>query len=249
MALPTTGGYLGYQRSNTAASTIGALSFMVRIALGRVHTATLVKVVGVTNDGGVSPVGFVDIQPLVNQLDGAGVAIPHGTIYKCPYARLQGGPNAIILDPQVDDIGIAVFAERDISSATANRSTANPGSQRRFDMADAMYLGGVLNGEPTQYVQFSDTGITIHSPTLVKLEAPDVQISCETLEIAATTSASVTTPTWTVNGNQLVTGSTTTGTLEAGATVMTSTLTVGGKDIGAAHEHNLTGGGHTLGVL
>ena len=221
---------------------------MVRIALGRVHTATLVKVVGVTNDGGVSPVGFVDIQPLVNQLDGAGVAIPHGTIYKCPYARLQGGPNAIILDPQVDDIGIAVFAERDISSATANRSTANPGSQRRFDMADAMYLGGVLNGEPTQYVQFSDAGITISSPSAVKLEAPDVEISCETLEIAATTSASVTTPMWTVNGNQVNNGDVNvSGTVQAPTVDVTTELLVLGKDLGPNHEHTggtLTGG-HT----
>lgn len=249
MGFPTEGGYLGYQRSNTAATEYGALSFMVRSILARVHTSTLVKVVAVTNDGGVAPVGFVDVQPMVNQLAGAGIAVPHGTIYRCPYLRLQGGANAIILDPQVDDIGIALFAERDISSATASKAPSNPGSKRRFDMADAMYLGGLLNGMPTQYVQFSPAGIKLHSPTAVMLEAPDVQISCATLEIAATSSASVTTPTWTVNGNQVVTGSTTTATLQAGATVMTSTLTVGGKDIGASHEHNLTGGGHTLGVV
>ncbi len=249
MGSPTDVGYLGFQKSNTAATDFGAISFLVKSMLARVHTSSLVKVMAVTNDGGVSPVGFVDVLPLVNRVDGFGIAIPHGTIYKCPYQRLQGGANAIILDPQVGDIGIALFAERDISSVTATRMPANPGSKRRFDMADALYLGGLLNGTPTQFVQFSTAGITIHSPTLVKLKAPDVQISCATLEIAATSSASVTTPTWTVNGDQVVTGATTTATLQAGATVMTSTLTVGGKDIGAAHEHNLTGGGHTLGVV
>ena len=35
-----------------------------------------------------------------------------------------------------------------------------------------MYLGGMLNGTPTQYVQFSAAGIKIHSPAAVVLEAP-----------------------------------------------------------------------------
>lgn len=249
MGSPTDVGYLGFQRSNTAATSYGAFAFMIRSMLARVHTSTLVKVMAVTNDGGVSPVGFVDVLPLVNQVDGFGVAIPHGTIYKCPYLRLQGGGNAVILDPQVGDIGVALFAERDISSVAANKALANPGSKRRFDMADAIYQGGLLNGDPTQYIQFSAAGITIHSPTQVKLEAPDVKINCTTLEIVATSSASVTTPTWTVNGNQVVTGSTTTATLDSGAAVFTATVLAGGKDIGAAHEHNLTGGGHTLGVV
>ena len=46
-------------------------------------------------------------QPLVNMLDGAGDATEHGTIFGLHYTRLQGGANAIILDPQVDDIGWA----------------------------------------------------------------------------------------------------------------------------------------------
>jgi hypothetical protein len=166
----------------------------------------MVKVMAVTNGGGVAAAGFVDILPLVNQIDGAGNAIPHGTIFRCPYFRLLGGGNAVILDPQVGDIGLAVFADRDISSVVANQAVANPGSNRKFDMADGIYVGGLLGAAPTQYVQFSAAGIKIHSPASVVLDAPDVQINASTLEIVATTSASITTPTFTVNGNQIITG-------------------------------------------
>jgi hypothetical protein len=246
-------GFNGFQRPGTAASDFNAQAFMVQALLKRLATCTLAKVMAVTNAGGVSPVGFVDLLPLVNQVDGAGVAVPHGTIYKCPYFRLQGGANAVILDPQVGDLGIALFADRDISSVTANKGQANPGSARRFDMADGLYLGGVLNAAPTQYVQFSDAGITLHSPTLVKLEAPDVQISCATLEIAATTSAAITTPTFTVNGNQVNNGNvTSTGTVLAPTVNATTQLLAQTKDVGPNHEHDhgtMTSTGHTGTVI
>ena len=118
--------------------------------LARLHTGTMVKVLAVTNDGGVSPVGFVDLLPLVNQVDRARNAIPHIAVYRCPYFRLQGGANAVILDPQVGDVGWAGFADRDISSVVANRGQANPGSLRQFDMSDAFYFGGWSGAVPSQ---------------------------------------------------------------------------------------------------
>src|SRR5258706_5711696 len=109
----------------------------------------MVKVKGCTNAGGTTPDGFDDLLPLVNQVEGAGNAEPHGTIYHCPYFRLQGGANAIVIDPQVGDIGWAGFADRDISSVIANKGKANPGSRRMFDMADAVYFRGGLHSTPT----------------------------------------------------------------------------------------------------
>lgn len=162
-------GYQGAQNAGDGAGAFGAQSFLVRQILSRVNTCTLVKVVAVTNAGGVSPVGFVDVQPLVNQVDGAGNAVPHGVLHHLAYFRLQGGTNAVILDPQVGDIGIAVFADHDISSVAAGKAQANPGSWRRFNMADGLYIGGVLNGTPVQYVQFSASGINIVTPGAVSI--------------------------------------------------------------------------------
>lgn len=257
-------GFNGAQRQSDGIGEWGSLAFMMKRLLRRVSTATLVKVQAVTNEGEVSPVGFVDILPLVNLTDGAGVAVPHQTIHRCPYMRVQGGANAIILDPQVGDIGIALFADRDISSVTANKGQANPGSRRRFDMADGLYIGGCLNGTPEQWVRFSAEGIEIVSPTKVKLSAPDIEIDCATLEVNATTSVTVTTPTFTVNGDMHTTGDSLLdgGATVVGATVLKSTLAVTGaagfaselvdgrtgKDIGGTHEHDhgtIAGSGHT----
>lgn len=146
-----------------------ALRFLVQQMLSRVNTATLVKVVKVSA-GGTGPVGTVDVQPLVNQLDGAGDGKGLSQLHNLPYLRIQGGTNAIILDPQPDDIGIAVFCSRDISAVKRTKKPGNPGSWATHSMSDGLYLGGVLNGAPSQYIQFHDGGgITIHSTGAVNI--------------------------------------------------------------------------------
>ena len=150
------------------------LAFIVQQALSKVQTATVVKVIACSNDGGVSPVGTVDVQILVNQISGQKVATPHVTMYGLPYLRIQGGVNAVIIDPQPGDIGIAVFASRDLTNVKSTKAQANPGSFRMHDFADGMYLGGLLNGVPTQYVQFGSGGVTIVSPDTITLQAPNI---------------------------------------------------------------------------
>jgi hypothetical protein len=152
------------------------LAFIVQQLLGKAQTATVVKVLSCTNDGGLSPVGLVDLLPLVNQVDGNGSPTPHGQISNIPYFRIQGGTSAVIMDPQVGDLGIAIFASRDISQVKVNKTQSLPGSSRQFDWQDGMYLGGLLNGVPQQYVQFNSSGITINSPSLITLIAPTIAL-------------------------------------------------------------------------
>lgn len=150
--------YKGSAQLEHTTSEGNMLEYFVRTIAGRMCTATLVLVKAVTNMGEVSPVGLIDVQPMVAQLDGHGQPVPHGIIHDVPYARIQGGTAAVILDPKVGDIGIVVFAHRDISAVKASKAPANPGSRRKHDWADAMYIGGVLNGVPTQYIRFTSTG-------------------------------------------------------------------------------------------
>jgi len=232
----------GQQQSGTNLGEYQQITFMVQQALAKMQTATLVRIESCTNSGGLSPVGFVDVTPLVNQLDGQGNPTPHVTIYNLPYFRLQGGANGVIIDPQKGDIGVAVFASRDISQVKATRKQGNPGSHRQYSFADGMYLGGMLNGTPTQYVQFSAAGIKIHSPTAVVLEAPDVQILAQTVEINASASATVTTPTFTVNGATVLNG--TVSQAGGGAATFSGSMTVDG-DVTAqgTSVHNHVHGG------
>ncbi|RYY79987.1 MAG: phage baseplate protein [Moraxellaceae bacterium] len=104
-------------------------------------------------------------------------AVPHGVIHKIPYFRLQGGRNAIILDPQIGDIGMCGFCSRDSSAVIANKDFGNPGSFRKFDWADGLYFGGFLNGTPSQYIRFSESGIDLVSPTKITLDAPEVEVT------------------------------------------------------------------------
>lgn len=170
-------GYKGEQDPNSGAGMFNAVSFIAEQILSKVNVATLVEVVSVTNAGTLAPVGFVDVKPLINQVDGFGNAIEHVTVFKVPYMRLQGGANAVIIDPQVGDIGIAVFADRDISTVKITKTKANPNSARRFSKADGLYLGGVLNGTPTQYVIFGTSGVKIVSPTAIEFDAPSIKLN------------------------------------------------------------------------
>ncbi|MEX3614384.1 MAG: Gp138 family membrane-puncturing spike protein [Burkholderia gladioli] len=245
-------GYQGFQEPGDAAGQFGALSFLVNRTLSRVHTNTLVEVVAVTNSGDLSPVGFVDVQPLVNQIDGAGNAMPHGVIHRVPYFRLQGGANAVIIDPQVGDKGLCAFASRDISSVKATKARANPGSRRVFDMADGLYIGGFLNGLPKQFIRYSANGIDVFSPTKISLSAPLV-------EIDASTSFSVNSPqstfsaAVTINGLLTFVGGMVGSAASGAAAVFNGVLnvigqiTANGKRVDDTHTHGgvQPGGGNT----
>ena len=173
-----------------AASEVGRMNYLLQAALSGLRVAMPVKVVKVTNAGGVSAIGQVDVQPLVSAVDGSGKAWPHGIIHNVPYMRIQGGSNGIILDPVVGDIGIASVCDRDISTVKNTGKVSAPGSNRKNDMSDMVYLMTIIGAAPTQYIEFNSTGITIHSPTKVIISAPEIDSS----------------GTWNHTGNMSVTG-------------------------------------------
>ena len=84
-------GFQGAQQSATALHPQAVTDFHIKSSQAKMWTSTLVKVVSVTNSGGLSPSGTVDIMPLVNQIDGAGNAQPHGVIH-AELRRTCGGP-------------------------------------------------------------------------------------------------------------------------------------------------------------
>ena len=212
---------LGMLRPSSLWGVYNNLRFVVKQALANVQTATIVKVIACSNDGGLSPVGTVDVQILANQVSiGSGgqmVGTPHLTMYGLPYLRVQGGANAIIIDPQPGDIGIAVFASRDITNVKSTKAQANPGSFRTHDFSDGMYIGGLLNGVPTQYIKFLDTGIEIVSPNNLRMT-----VGSASVEIMESGEVSITAPTLTAN--------------IAGAANITATgvVTITGSDVSIA---------------
>lgn len=161
----------GQQDFTTGASGYNAQEFQILQALRRINTAEPVRVVSV-QPGAVGPVGMVSVQPLVNLVTGAGDGMAQSELFQLPYLRIQGGQNAVIVDPKPGDMGLAVYAMRDTEAVKVNRDgkPANPGSARTYSKSDGFYLGGFLNAAPKRYVMVDDTGITLDDGQGGKLE-------------------------------------------------------------------------------
>jgi len=146
------------------------LFIITKLLLG-VHTCQLVQVQAVNPVSG--KVGFLTVQPLILETDTNNLVLAQSPIYNVPYMRYQGGSSAVILDPVVDDIGLAIFAENDITNIKQTLAAGPAATDRSHSTADALYLGGVLNPDPTQYVQFQPggAGINIVSPGAISLQA------------------------------------------------------------------------------
>lgn len=152
----------GHEFPNDSGDPHNAVAFVCRQLIAKIQTMTLVKVVKVTG-GGLEPAGTVDVQPLVSQIDGNGYGTPHGIVSGLPWSRVQGGKNAIICDPVVDDLGYIVAASRDTSKVRATKAAALPGTRRQHDFADSVYAGGCLNVAPDQYLIFNGDGVRLVS--------------------------------------------------------------------------------------
>ncbi|GAN86336.1 phage baseplate assembly protein [Komagataeibacter intermedius TF2] len=169
--------YIGTNRPEDAGCTFNAFNAMIRRVMGQMGANLPVKVLAV-NGVGLNPVGFVDVQPLVHQVDGTGKPTPRGVIYDVPYIRMQGGSRAIICDPQVGDIGYAIVSGRDISNVKVNRAASVPGSYRHHDVSDAVYVGGLLNAAPTEYIGWVDNDVHVHTAGKFIVDAASMQVNC-----------------------------------------------------------------------
>lgn len=131
-----------------------ALKFVLDNAIADVATAVPVKVVAVHTEDGSA--GYVDVLPLVTFVAGDGNAVQPVTLYHLPYSRVQGGIAALIIDPVVGDIGLAVFAQSDTSNVAAGTAEPQqPGSHRHHSQSDGFYIGGFLNQHPSCYLELT----------------------------------------------------------------------------------------------
>jgi len=152
--------YSGFANAEDAANEVDSLRFVMSQMINGMATAALVKVVAV--DPGAET---VDVHPMVRQIDGAGMGVDHGTIHGMPYFVHRAGTAAVLVKPQLGDIGVAVFCHSDISVVKETRMPANPATRRRFDWADGLYMGGFIGETPTTLVEVDDlNGVTITVP-------------------------------------------------------------------------------------
>lgn len=141
-----------------------AMNFLIQQLMGKANHVAVCKVTNCTNSGGVAEIGTVTLQPMLYLLDGTGKTFNPATLYNIPYFRIQGGTNAIILDPKVGDIGICIFADQDISTVKKTKKQSPPNSARRNSLSDGIFLGALWGGgSPVNYIQFHGNDINIVS--------------------------------------------------------------------------------------
>lgn len=103
-------------------SETGATNFVIEKMLRQVYTVLPVSVQSVEQPNPTGEVGFVDVVPLIRQVDGEGKAIAASSLYRLPFFRAQCGKNAVIVNPQPGDKGLALFSMRDVSVLKSSRS-------------------------------------------------------------------------------------------------------------------------------
>lgn len=148
----------GQQFPGSAATEYDTQRFIIDQALAQISTVRLVQVKAVD-----AAKKTVDVQPMVNMVDGDMNATEHGTVFGIPYVNWQFGKNAIVADPVAGDKGLMVISDRDISAVKASKKIGPPGSPRKFSMSDGLYLGAVrgMSDDPDQFIKFTDDGIDI----------------------------------------------------------------------------------------
>ena len=169
----------GNKRATSGSSNFNAMEFLIRnTILGLVNTAIPVIVTAVDAGGAGAATGYVTVKPLVCQVDGFGETLDPAELFRVPYARVQGGVAALVIDPVVGDVGLAVFAKSDCSNvAQMQDKPVQPGSFRKFSMSDGFYLGGFLNRAPSVYIEVKqDQSIVITASGGVTVNAPTVMV-------------------------------------------------------------------------
>ena len=138
--------------------------YIINNLIANIHTMMPVKILSVTvPPDSLAPIGRCEVLPLVQQIDGSNNVYPMGKITNVPYLRVQGGKNAIVIDPQVGDVGLCGFCERDISIVKRTGELSAPDTRRKYDINSAVYMFTMMSGTPTQYIHFKSSGIDINT--------------------------------------------------------------------------------------
>lgn len=153
-----------------------------------------IEIVMVTAVYGKAPNLKVDFLPLVTRTTNTGAPIPNAQVYGASVWRLQRGSSAIIMDPVAGDIGIALYCDKDSDNARRDRISGAPNTTRCHSRIDALYLGGLLNQQPDQFIEFADSAINITSPN-------PVNVTCSKAAIIAPGGVTVESPNSHFTGN------------------------------------------------
>ncbi|GAB1824734.1 phage baseplate assembly protein [Turicimonas sp. TL08] len=191
-------GYNDFASSNET----NALNFFVSSLISKIVSTSLpVVVTAVERSGKDKGAGYVSVKPLLQPRNNKGQGLQVTNIPKLPYFRLQHGKAAVICDPKVGDIGLAVVAKNDISNINGDNTPKVPATFRQFDPSDSFYIGGFWGKAPEVFIHLEDEGtIAIEAPQEVTIKTKSAKVEAQTMEVTASSSFTVTAPQINLNG-------------------------------------------------
>ena len=165
-----------------SSNPLNSMEFFVRSLISQVVSTSLpVVVTAVERKGEEAGAGYVTVKPLLQPRNNSGDGLEVTTIPKLPYFRLQHGKAAIICDPKVGDIGLAVVAKHDISNINGSTTPKVPATYRKFDPSDSFYIGGFWGKAPEVFIHLEDEGtIKIKAPTKITIESTECEVNAST---------------------------------------------------------------------
>ncbi|AKL37155.1 Gp138 family membrane-puncturing spike protein [Klebsiella michiganensis] len=115
--------------------------------------------------------GVMTVLPLVSGANVSGGEIKCQEVYDIPFIRYQAGNSAVKMTPRIGDIGLVIACDKDTTNVRASRQSGPPPTQRRHSYSDAVYITAIasLNDEPTEFAEFTGSGINIKSPGIVNI--------------------------------------------------------------------------------
>lgn len=217
----------------TGSSEYNVLDFVIRsIVCGLVNTAIPVRVDKVERPAEGGGAGYLSATPLIKMRSAKGDALDVVSIPKLRWFRLQHGTAAIIVDPKPGDIGLAVFAQQDVSALNGGSEPLQPGSFRCYSISDGFYFGGFWGQKPTTFIRIEDNGqVTVTAPQSVVVNSIDVTVN-------ASGSTKIDSPSVTITGDT---------TIEKTLTVRELISGTGGMTVSGGSGASVTGNLSTTG--
>lgn len=217
----------------TGSSEYNVLDFVIRsIVCGLVNTAIPVRVDKVERPAEGGGAGYLSATPLIKMRSAKGDALDVVSIPKLRWFRLQHGTAAIIVDPKPGDIGLAVFAQQDVSALNGGSEPIQPGSFRCYSVSDGFYFGGFWGQKPTTFIRIEDNGqVTVTAPQSVVVNSIDVTVN-------ASGSTKIDSPSVTITGDT---------TIEKTLTVRELISGTGGMTVSGGSGASVTGNLSTTG--
>lgn len=149
----------------------GAISFIFEKLLSEKTFIELVTVVASYPD-----TQTVDIKPLVSRSDSEAKPIANSVVHGITYLRWQCGNSALIMYPAVGDIGLMAVSDRDSSAVRLTRVESLPATNDNHSRTDGVYLGGLLNMQPSQFIELKNGEINITTPDKINITCKDATI-------------------------------------------------------------------------